>query len=85
MSAAQPDDLDLRFWMADAHSWLGRVAEQQGEFGEAKQRYARQVVLLEELVRREPRWRDGSSNWATHCCFKPIWRWRLANTLRLLG
>jgi hypothetical protein len=60
MSAAKPDDLELRFRMSDAHSWLGRVAEQQGEFAEAKDRYAKQAAILEDLVRREPktaRWR----------------------------
>jgi tetratricopeptide (TPR) repeat protein len=55
MSSVQPDDPELSSRMADTHSWLGRVAEQQGDFAEAKDRYAQQTALLEGLVRREPR------------------------------
>jgi tetratricopeptide (TPR) repeat protein len=55
MQAAKPSDLELRFRIADTRSWLGRVAEQQGEFAEAGRHYDRQAALLEELVRLEPR------------------------------
>jgi tetratricopeptide (TPR) repeat protein len=41
--------------MADAQSWLGRLAEETGAFAEAGRHYAQQAALLEELVRLEPR------------------------------
>jgi serine/threonine protein kinase len=62
MSASNPGDLDLRFRIADAHSWLGGLALQQGEFPESLKQYAAQAALLEGLVLAEPRtarWRFG--------------------------
>ncbi|HVT74407.1 MAG TPA: protein kinase [Lacunisphaera sp.] len=60
MSAANRDDLELRFNVADIHSWLGGLAMQQGDLAEALAQYVTQTTQLEQLTRQEPktaRWR----------------------------
>jgi hypothetical protein len=64
LSATSPGDLELRFRITDAHSWLGAVAEQQGDFVEALNQYSAQTTQLAQLVRAEP--------------FTARWRFRLA-------
>ena len=65
MVATAPGDLDLRFRVADAHSWLASVAERQGAFGEALNQYSIQIEQLGRLAQTEP----GT----------PRWRFKLAN------
>jgi hypothetical protein len=67
MLGAKPGDLDLRFRIADAHSWLGSLAEQRGEFAEALNQYVAQTTQLEQLVAAEPR--------------TALWRFQLADAL----
>ena len=66
MGAQSPDDLEIRYRTADAHSWLGGLALQQGELSEALSQYAAQATILEGLVLAEPR--------------TARWRFRLADT-----
>jgi eukaryotic-like serine/threonine-protein kinase len=66
MGVQSPDDLEIRYRTADAHSWLGGLALQEGEFSEALSQYAAQAAILEGLVLAEPR--------------TARWRFRLADT-----
>jgi serine/threonine protein kinase len=66
MGARYPEDLEIRYRTADAHSWLGGVALQQGELSESLYQYATQATILEGLVLAEPR--------------TARWRFRLADT-----
>ena len=54
LSAAKPADLELQFRIADANSWLGTVAEINGDFPEASSRFAEQVARTEAILRAEP-------------------------------
>ena len=65
--APNPGDHDLRYGIANVHSWLGGVAEQQGDFAEAMKQYVAQTAQIEQLVRAEPR--------TAH------WRFKLADAL----
>ncbi|MBI4621611.1 MAG: toll/interleukin-1 receptor domain-containing protein [Verrucomicrobia bacterium] len=65
--AAAPNDLELRFTVADAASWLGNVAERCGEFAEASARYGAQSRQLETLVAADPK--------------NPRWRFKLADSM----
>ncbi len=59
--AATPGDLTLRFRLADVASWLGLVAEREGQFEEALARFADMATRVEELAALEPavpRWRE---------------------------
>jgi serine/threonine protein kinase/tetratricopeptide (TPR) repeat protein len=64
MNTAAAANLELRYRIADAHSWLGGLAVQNGALAEALNEYASQAARLEELVSSEPR--------------NPRWRFRLA-------
>ncbi len=55
MTASVPSDLELRYRIADIHSWLGGLALQQGEFSEAENQYVAQAERLETLILAEPR------------------------------
>ncbi len=66
LSTASPTDLDLRFRLADVHSWLGGVAMNESDFPEALKQYSEQAAIIEGLVLAEPR--------------TPRWRYRLADT-----
>ena len=62
-----PADLETLNRIADAHSWLGNIAEQQGEFAEALKQFSAQASQLEQLVSKEPgtaRWREELVNGA---------------------
>jgi hypothetical protein len=65
-SGKTAESLDLRFRIADAHSWLGGIAAQRGEFSEALQQYGAQATQLEALVLAEPK--------------TMRWKFRLADT-----
>lgn len=56
------DDLSLVYKVADIHSWIGVVAERNGEFSKAVDHFAAQIRQLETLVMRDPetaRWQVG--------------------------
>ena len=53
LAAAKPADLKLQNQIADANSWLGTVAEQSGDFGEAGRRFAEHVAGIEAIQRAE--------------------------------
>jgi serine/threonine-protein kinase len=60
MLATHPADTALRFQLADAASWLGRLEETAGRYAAALEHYADVLARLEELVAQEPavmRWR----------------------------
>ena len=60
MLAAQPADLQVRSRMADIASWLGTIAEHNGSYGEALERYTEMASRYEALVALEPavpRWK----------------------------
>jgi eukaryotic-like serine/threonine-protein kinase len=62
MRAANPDDPQLRYRLADVASWLGTVAERDGSFAEAVDRYTEMSSGYENLVTLEPtvaRWQLG--------------------------
>lgn len=69
--AGRPADLKLLNQIADANSWLGTVAEQTGDFGEARRRFADYVSGIEAIQRAEP---DVAR-----------WKIRLADALTLHG
>ncbi len=71
MLAANSDDTQLRFRMADIASWLGKVAEQNGKYVEAIGCFGEMALRVEELIRLEP---DVAR-----------WRLKLADSLRLTG
>ncbi len=50
-----PGDNGLEFRIADATSWLGKVAERAGHFGDARRHYADEQRRLETLVQRDPK------------------------------
>jgi serine/threonine protein kinase len=55
-----PNDNETYSRIADAHSWLGGLAEQQGNFAAAMTEYSLQTTQLEHLVSLDPgtqRWR----------------------------
>jgi eukaryotic-like serine/threonine-protein kinase len=54
MIEADPRNLDLRSREADAHSWLGGIAERQAEFAESMKQYTMQVKELEHLAEADP-------------------------------
>ncbi len=64
---ADPNDSDLIFRISDVHSWLGGLAEKQGEFAEAIKEYSIQITKLEQLAK--------SSSAAAS------WRFKLADAL----
>ena len=60
MLAASPDNPQFRFRMADIASWLGTVAERDGRYAEALERFTEMSSRYEDLVTLEPavaRWR----------------------------
>ena len=60
MLAANPVDSQLLYRMADIASWLGSVAERDGNYAEAIERFTEMSFRYEELSTREPmvaRWR----------------------------
>ena len=59
--AATPGDLTLRFRLADIASWLGLVAERDGQFDEALARFGEMATRVQELATLEPtvpRWQE---------------------------
>lgn len=54
LAAAKPGDLELQFRIADANSWLGSVAEMNGDLAEAAARYSEQVARTESILAAEP-------------------------------
>lgn len=64
MLATNPDDLPLRFRLADVASWLGTVAERAGNYADAIERFSTMSSHLEDLISRDPtdaRWRFRSA------------------------
>ena len=59
MLGARPGDLELKFRITDTESWLGSVAEQEGNFRLALTHYEAESAGLEELQHADP----GSKNW----------------------
>jgi len=55
LRAQTPDDTDLTSRVADAHSWLGGLAAQQGDLAAALKEYSVQETLLRGLVSSEPK------------------------------
>jgi len=58
--AANPSDSQLLYKMADIISWLGSVAEREGNYDDALRRFAELSSRFEELITFEPtvaRWR----------------------------
>lgn len=58
--AASPGDTGLRAKLGDIASWLGLIAEREGDFSEALRRLAEAAAQAEELRAQEPavvRWR----------------------------
>ena len=51
---AKPGDLELQFSIADVNSWLGSIAEKNGDFAGAAARFDEQVKLTESILRTEP-------------------------------
>jgi serine/threonine-protein kinase len=66
LSAADPASSFLRDRVAEVHSQLSEIADRQGAYAEALQRYTTKAGLLEEIARMEPK--------------NPTWRHRLADT-----
>jgi serine/threonine protein kinase/tetratricopeptide (TPR) repeat protein len=55
-----PNDMDTLEGIQNAHSFLGSVAERQGQFAEASNQFSIQTSELEQMVSKEPgdpRWR----------------------------
>jgi hypothetical protein len=57
--AEQPQDIDLKFRLADAESWLGTLEERDGNLPEAVSRFSHQVANLEAITRADP----GTAKW----------------------
>jgi len=71
MLAANPGDTQLRFRLADAVSWLGRVADIDGRYADAVAHYGEVLQRLDALVALEPK--------------VARWRFRLADHVALRG
>ena len=71
MLAANPGDVQLRFRLADAVSWLGRVADIDGRYADAIAHYGEVLQRLDALVALEPK--------------VARWRFRLADHVALRG
>jgi len=71
MLAANPGDAQLRFRLADAVSWLGRVADIDGRYADAIAHYGEVLQRLDALVALEPK--------------VARWRFRLADHVALRG
>lgn len=59
--AASPADTSLRFRLADVASWLGLVAEREGQFAEALARFGEMSTRVQALAALEPtvpRWQE---------------------------
>jgi serine/threonine protein kinase len=52
--AASPADTSLRFRLADVASWLGLVAEREGQFAEALARFGEMSTRVQALAALEP-------------------------------
>jgi hypothetical protein len=52
--AASPADTSLRFRLADVASWLGLVAEREGQFAEALARFGEMSARVQALAALEP-------------------------------
>ena len=72
--AAQPDDTQLLFNRADVTSWLGTVAERQGNYAEAARLYAELAERYTDLHRREP----GVARWRLETALAATFRGRIA-------
>ncbi|HEY4301825.1 MAG TPA: serine/threonine-protein kinase [Candidatus Didemnitutus sp.] len=55
MASASPDDPEIFFREADAHSWLGGVAAEQGDYSGALREYGQQMDILDHLVGLDPK------------------------------
>ena len=54
MNAAAPADAETQERLADVHSWLGGLAERQGDFVEATRQYEEQALQDRRLVENDP-------------------------------
>lgn len=53
--AKTPDDVALRFRLADISSWLGTVAERDGDYPESLRQFVETAHRYEEICQREPK------------------------------
>ncbi|HEY4247939.1 MAG TPA: serine/threonine-protein kinase [Lacunisphaera sp.] len=56
------DDLELRYRVSDVHSWLGGLAEQEGNYVEAIRQYSSQTEQLRQIANAAPR----TAQWRFH-------------------
>jgi serine/threonine protein kinase/tetratricopeptide (TPR) repeat protein len=54
MIAAAPQDLSLRFRLADISSWLGFTADRESKFPEALERFVEMSTRVKEIIQIEP-------------------------------